>query len=160
MSEYLFDLSECQPFEVFWRKEHLGAADWPVDTDFRIVEAEGCLALRSIDVVDFILELGCVAQHEKSVCEPARNKQLTGVFIAQLNRHMAAECFGTGTEVNGYIEHSAARHAHKFGLCPFTFLEVKPAEHSARRHGFVVLHKFRVKTGGFLNSASLNDSMK
>lgn len=133
---------------VLRREDHLLGAQPPVDPDRGVVPGDRPLAFGSIEVVAFVLEYRLVAQHRKTVGEPARNEELTFVLCRQLHGDMTAEGGRAAADVDRHVQHLSLHHAHQFRLSGAAALEVQPPQHAEFRFRFVVLYETHGTHGG------------
>ena len=133
---------------VLRREDHLLGAQPPVDPDRGVVPGDRPLTFGSIEVVAFVLEYRLVAQHRKTVGEPARNEELTFVLCRQLHGDMTAEGGRAAADVDRYVQHLSLHHAHQFRLSGAAALEVQPPQHAEFRFRFVVLYETHGTHGG------------
>ena len=83
--------------------EYLVFGQSPLHTYRRVVIADTCLCLRSIDIVNLIRKDGLVGEDGKAVSEAARDEQLTFILVAKLYRNILTKSATAFSKVNSNI---------------------------------------------------------
>lgn len=128
-------------------EDGLGQIQLPVDSERRVDDGYAAVGLGTVAVVALVLEHGHVAQHGESVCETARDEELTVVVLGQKAAYMSAVCRRALTDVDGHVKHRASDAPHQLGLRVGRTLEMESAHHAPRRAGLVVLHEVDMPHG-------------
>lgn len=132
---------EPHALHVLGAEVEVKAVDGPGDAEGGIVPAQSGFGGRGVDVVDFVLEAGSVAEHKEAVGHAAGNEELAAVFMAELHHDVAPQRGRAAAQVDGDVDDAALRHPDELGLRQARALEVQAAEHSAGRLRLVVLNE-------------------
>ena len=84
-------------FNILLRKKGLINGYSPVYTKTLILDTDSIISPRSIKVITFILEYRRLAQHDETMSESSRDKELTMILLAQLNGHVPSIRISTAT---------------------------------------------------------------
>lgn len=121
----------------------------PVDSQIRIVPANGALGRWRVVISGLVEEFSEFAQYHETVGETFRYPQLTVVLRRQAHRHPFAEMRRAATNVHGHIEHFAGSHTDQFALSVFE-LVMQATQYAFLRARMVVLHELRIQAGRVL----------
>ena len=89
----------------------------PVKTQGFIQNADTSIRFRVVEIVTFILEDGCPAQHGKSVGKALRNEELAVVVFGQFHGHVLSVSRASFADVYRYIQYATFHAAFQFALC-------------------------------------------
>ena len=126
---------------IFFAENGIAGLYLPVDTERFVEYRDSAIGFGSIIIVALILEHSLVAQHCKTMCEPAWHKKLQMILGRQLHSHMTSVGRRPHPHIHSHIEYTAHSTPHQLGLRERRPLKVQPAHHTTHRPALVVLHK-------------------
>ena len=114
----------------------------PAHAHLGVVEADARLGRRVVVRRALVDEVGRLGQHAEAVPEADGDVELEAALVVELDRLPLAERRRAAAQVDGDVEHAAARDAHELALAG-PGLEVDPAQRAAARARVVVLDELR-----------------
>src|SRR6185437_3412910 len=110
------EIAEARMPAVLVRQHRFGEIDAPGDAERGIVEGQAPVVRRRIDVGDLVEHFAIRLQGAEAMREADRDQQLPPIGCRKLDRGMASEGRRAAAQIDGDIEHPAARHPHQLVL--------------------------------------------
>ena len=79
----------------------------PIDSKTFILNIYSGICFRMIKIIAFVLEDSHLAQHDKTMCKPARNKELPMVFLRKFYGNVLSESGASMTDVECNIQYGS-----------------------------------------------------
>ena len=117
-------------FCIFFREDDLVCRYLPIDSEVRVVPCDCTFALRSVEVVAFVLENNFICQYYEAMGEASRNEELTVIILSEFDSYMQAECRRAFTDIDCDIKNSSLDNAYELALSVRRLLEMKASENS------------------------------
>src|SRR5262249_51302952 len=102
-----------------------------MDSDRRIVPANGDFIRWAIVIVAFVNHVGAIREHKQTMSKAAGYPNLVPVLIAQFNGDMLAKGRAANAYVDSDVEDAAAQNTDELALAT-RVLQVKAAQHALR----------------------------
>ena len=115
----------------------LGDSETPeymIDAEGLVENGDSTVCLRCVEIVAFVLEHSCLAQHRKSVRKSMGDKELAVIVLRQFHGDVLAVCRTAFANVNGDIQNCALDAPYQFALRKRRSLKMQTPHHAVRRH--------------------------
>ena len=126
---------------VLLAQDGLLRGDAPVDAEAVVCYRDACVGLRVVELIAFVLEDGCLAQHGETVGEAFRDEELAVVLFRKLHGDVLPVGGRAAADVDGHVEDGSPDAPHELALREGRPLEVQAAHDAVLRHALVVLHE-------------------